>query len=244
MNRRSLGFLICFCILSGCDKDPSKKIQDEKIATPFAPNDNHPEFVRLPDHLRDCLQARLARTDTLKVEPLLASTTSADEIRSLLELHQDLVLRTIEASKNLTGRLPPEAELSDAEINANKHLDQVQGRLLVCARDLLLADAVRCWERHEYANVGARYAASLRIGSYLASQTDQKSQFRGRQVLAAIVFDINTLLDKGFASNLTSGQRTELRDLLLRFDLSQWPTPTEGTALKQALDISLQRLTI
>lgn len=130
----------------------------------------------LPRELGELAMSRLEYVPRIDVEPHAATRVSEDAIRSALRAHQQLVESTMQASKRLTGELPPHVALTEEQVGQGLHLSQPRTVLLGHVR-LLRADAIRCWELRDAEACTARLIAAFDIAAFLLTHDDQESKF-------------------------------------------------------------------
>lgn len=236
MLRFTLGLLI-LAALCGCDRDDggySSSSGKGKTAAPI------PAFVPppLPQLLMDDLQYRRKHADHVEIESAFRLKVSADDLRWRLRQHQDLVERAIVCSRSLTGKLAPEP------LEAGAQADTAQTRLVAHGRDLLLADAIRCWESGQPNECAERIGASLRMGAYLAGHDDPATKARGQDVLNAAVLELAGRIEDGLARRVSLEAGAELNRLLRAIDQKAIPQPAEGSAFGHALERSRSALLV
>jgi hypothetical protein len=194
-----------------------------------------PEFLRLPDSLQQALTARKPCADAIEIDPTAGSKVTADQVRAMLRENKNMIERVVSTAKWLEGSIPPEPEYSTAQLGANAQLDSPQSRLLVSARDLLLADAIRCWETGDADGCGARLDASLRIARFMLSQSDQRTQFRGELALIPTIYELSARIRRGLLGRLSSSIRSDLRHSISAIDTAHLPHPSKDVNFDNAV---------
>ena len=182
-----------------------------------------PDFVRLPDELLSAIQVRRMYANAIEVDPAFGSSVTADQIRTKLSDSRNMIERAVSSAKWLQGTLPTEPTLSEAELNSNVYLDLVQSRLQVNGRELLLTDAIRCWEKGDANGCAERLGASLRIAHFLLAQSDQRTRLRGQQVLIPAIFELAGRIRNGMLERSGGTIRSELARQVNKVDVPRLP---------------------
>jgi hypothetical protein len=235
---------IVVLVLTGCGQGDERDAApaDSAAATPSTPQQPardhlHPEFQRVPSEVLDVVQARRQYVGRFEVDPDWPLPATTEEIRRRLLDVQPRIGRMIAASERLEGTLPPAPQLSEEEISRDAHLETVRGRLVNNGRDVLLADAVRCWDDGDPTGCAERVAAALRIATYLLNQDDRQSRLRGAQVLVPAVLELKALTGNGLAGALEPDQRHGLSRLLRDAPTDRIISDMKGTEFDRALRV-------
>lgn len=225
--------LFGFVLLCGCSGEVEHDASEAEAIVQTADPARFEVFQRLPEKLSDAVVFRKERHDRLVLDEMFSGVMTEKEFLKVFLDYQSQIERVIDATLTMTSPIPPAPDFGDDDIQNDRHLDTVPGRLLNNSR-LLLADAIRCWEIGKYKSCGRRYAASMRIGLCMLDDVDTMTQIRGAQVCIPTILELDLRLADGLAERLTEPARGELLNLILKMDTSRVPGWDDSSPVAEA----------